>query len=145
VPREHGLAAIRKIQDMHEQISPLLFISEIRTIAADTLLDEPMLSATLRRDPLHLETELARSSKDAGENRGTTDAVQCSPALGQALRDVASPAQVALYEAARFSKTASVLTIPRVNSATNSWTRTFSIEHKCIEVACDLLVPKLRT
>ena len=41
VPREHGLAAIRKIQDMHEQISPLLFISEIRTIAADTLWMSP--------------------------------------------------------------------------------------------------------
>lgn len=35
VPREHSYAAIAAIETLHEQITPHLFITEIRTIAAD--------------------------------------------------------------------------------------------------------------
>jgi len=41
VPREHALAAIRAIDRLAEQVAPLLLISEIRTIAADTLWMSP--------------------------------------------------------------------------------------------------------
>jgi alditol oxidase len=37
VPRQHAVAAIRAITGLYEQLAPLLMISEIRTIAADTL------------------------------------------------------------------------------------------------------------
>lgn len=37
VPRQHALAAIRAIHELRERVSPLLLISEIRTIAADDL------------------------------------------------------------------------------------------------------------
>jgi alditol oxidase len=41
VPRPHAVAALRKIRGLHERITPLLFISEIRTIAADNLWMSP--------------------------------------------------------------------------------------------------------
>lgn len=41
VPRKHGLEAMMAIQKMGAQISPHLFISEIRTIAADNFLMSP--------------------------------------------------------------------------------------------------------
>jgi xylitol oxidase len=37
VPREHGYAAIRAVEELHEKISPHLFITELRAIAADDL------------------------------------------------------------------------------------------------------------
>jgi xylitol oxidase len=37
VPRQHAGAAIRAITGLHAQIAPHLMISEVRTIAADTL------------------------------------------------------------------------------------------------------------
>jgi xylitol oxidase len=37
VPRQHAIAALRAVAHLHEKISPLLLISEIRTIAADDL------------------------------------------------------------------------------------------------------------
>ena len=41
VPREHAIAALRKVSKLRQQVTPLLFISEIRTIAADTLWMSP--------------------------------------------------------------------------------------------------------
>jgi xylitol oxidase len=37
VPRQHAVAAFRAIAELHEQIAALLMISEVRTVAADTL------------------------------------------------------------------------------------------------------------
>jgi alditol oxidase len=37
IPRQHAVAAYRAIAELHEQIAPLLMISEVRTVAADTL------------------------------------------------------------------------------------------------------------
>jgi xylitol oxidase len=37
VPREHGYAAIRAVEELHAKITPHLFITELRTIAADDL------------------------------------------------------------------------------------------------------------
>ena len=37
VPRSHAVPALRAVQQMRDQIAPLLLISEVRTIAADTL------------------------------------------------------------------------------------------------------------
>jgi xylitol oxidase len=37
VPREHAVAAVRAVTQLHERIAPVLMISELRTIAADTL------------------------------------------------------------------------------------------------------------
>jgi alditol oxidase len=37
VPRRDAVAAVRAVAQLHEQITPLLMISELRTIAADTL------------------------------------------------------------------------------------------------------------
>jgi xylitol oxidase len=41
VPRQHAVAALRAITGLHEQIAPFLMISEVRTIAADTLWMSP--------------------------------------------------------------------------------------------------------
>jgi alditol oxidase len=41
VPRQHAVAALRAVGQLHEQIAPLLMISEVRTIAADTLWMSP--------------------------------------------------------------------------------------------------------
>ena len=41
VPRQHAVEAILAIQRLHDQISPHLLISEIRTIAADDLWMSP--------------------------------------------------------------------------------------------------------
>lgn len=41
VARENGYAAIRAVQELHEQISPHLLITELRTIAADDLWMSP--------------------------------------------------------------------------------------------------------
>ncbi|MEO7913125.1 MAG: D-arabinono-1,4-lactone oxidase [Roseiflexaceae bacterium] len=41
VPRQHAVAALRAIAELHQQIAPFLMISEIRTIAADTLWMSP--------------------------------------------------------------------------------------------------------
>jgi xylitol oxidase len=41
VPRRHGVAAIKAIMALGEQVSPLLLVTEIRTIAADALWMSP--------------------------------------------------------------------------------------------------------
>jgi len=41
VPRQHAIAAIRAVSELREEIAPHLFISEIRTVAADTLWMSP--------------------------------------------------------------------------------------------------------
>ncbi len=41
VPRQHAVAALRAVAQLHEQVAPLLLISEVRTIAADTLWMSP--------------------------------------------------------------------------------------------------------
>ena len=41
VPRQHAVAALRAVDRLREQIAPLLQISEVRTIAADTLWMSP--------------------------------------------------------------------------------------------------------
>jgi alditol oxidase len=41
VPRQHAVAAFRAITQLHAQIAPLLMISEVRTVAADTLWMSP--------------------------------------------------------------------------------------------------------
>ncbi|HEU5099466.1 MAG TPA: D-arabinono-1,4-lactone oxidase [Roseiflexaceae bacterium] len=41
VPRQHAVAALRAVAQLHEQIAPVLMISEVRTIAADTLWMSP--------------------------------------------------------------------------------------------------------
>jgi xylitol oxidase len=37
VPREHAYAAIRAVEELRDRITPLLFVTEFRTIAADSL------------------------------------------------------------------------------------------------------------
>lgn len=37
VPRAQAVAALRELRALHEQIAPLLMVSEVRTVAADTL------------------------------------------------------------------------------------------------------------
>jgi xylitol oxidase len=41
VPREHGVAALRAMMALGSEISPLVLVSEVRTIAADTLWMSP--------------------------------------------------------------------------------------------------------
>jgi alditol oxidase len=41
VPRQHAVAALRAIYELRDQVAPLLQISEVRTIAADTLWMSP--------------------------------------------------------------------------------------------------------
>ena len=41
VPREHGYAAILAVEQLRDRITPLLFVSEFRTIAADDLWMSP--------------------------------------------------------------------------------------------------------
>jgi xylitol oxidase len=41
VPRQHAVAAMRAIVGLQEQMEPILWISEVRTIAADTLWMSP--------------------------------------------------------------------------------------------------------
>src|SRR5262249_46075143 len=41
VPRQHAVEALRVVAGFHEQVAPLLQISEVRTIAADTLWMSP--------------------------------------------------------------------------------------------------------
>jgi len=41
IPRQHAFAALRAIDQLREQIAPLLLISEVRTIAADDLWMSP--------------------------------------------------------------------------------------------------------
>ena len=41
VPREHAVAALRAIARLRELVAPLLLMSEVRTIAADTLWMSP--------------------------------------------------------------------------------------------------------
>ncbi len=50
VPREHGYAAIRAVEELRDQITPHLFVTEFRTIAADDL----WLSPCYRRDAMTL-------------------------------------------------------------------------------------------
>jgi xylitol oxidase len=42
VPREHGYAAIRAVEPLRDRITPLLYVTELRTIAADDLWMSPM-------------------------------------------------------------------------------------------------------
>ena len=41
VPRQHTLAALHAVGQLHEQVSPLLLITEVRTVAADNLWMSP--------------------------------------------------------------------------------------------------------
>jgi alditol oxidase len=50
VPREHAVAAIRAVRGLAAEIAPLLFVSEVRTVAADTL----WLSPAFGRDVVGL-------------------------------------------------------------------------------------------
>ena len=50
VPREQGMAAIRAVEGMRDEIAPHLFISEVRTIGADEL----WMSMAYRRDSVAL-------------------------------------------------------------------------------------------
>ena len=44
VPRQHAVAALRKVERLQAQMEPYLLISEVRTIAADTLWISPATS-----------------------------------------------------------------------------------------------------
>ena len=46
IPRQHAIAAIRTISQLRKELAPLLFISELRTIAADTLWMSPCYRQT---------------------------------------------------------------------------------------------------
>ena len=52
VPMEHGYEAMMAVEKLHEKISPHLFISEIRTIAADGL----WMSPCYKKDCVSLHT-----------------------------------------------------------------------------------------
>jgi xylitol oxidase len=41
VPREHGVAALRALMQLGERVSPLLLVTEVRTVAADRLWMSP--------------------------------------------------------------------------------------------------------
>ena len=109
VPRQHAVAAMRAVTELHEQIAPLLMISEVRTDRRRHAVDEPVLPAGLRRHPLYLETELAGGPAAAPADRSAARAIQCPPALGQALYHTAGASAIALRQAARLSTAAALL------------------------------------
>ena len=59
VPRDKGYAAILAVEQLRDQITPHLFITEFRTVAADDLLDQPLLPAAFHDDPLYVEAGMA--------------------------------------------------------------------------------------
>ena len=90
VPRQHAFPVFRAIDQFREHITPLLQISEVRTIAADDLWMSPCyqqacvaIHFTWKKD-----WPAVRNVLPLIEDRTRT--VQCSPALGQAIYDVPS-------------------------------------------------------
>ena len=59
VPRQHAVAAIRALRGQGERMAALMLMGEIRTVAADESVDEPLLPDTLRGVPLLVQAGLA--------------------------------------------------------------------------------------
>jgi xylitol oxidase len=67
VPRRHGIAAVQAVRALGREVQPVLQVSEIRTIAADSLwmspqYEQPTLAIhfTWKREPAAVEAVLAR-------------------------------------------------------------------------------------
>src|SRR5579863_2833676 len=67
VPRQHAVEAILAVERLRDQVSPLLMISEIRTIAADKLWLSPCYEQPCVT--IHLETGLAIGQEAAARDR----------------------------------------------------------------------------
>ena len=104
VPRSHAYEALRAINQLRERIAPLLYITEVRTIAADKLWMSPSFGQDSVGDPFHVEAGLGERTAGAAGYRGSACAVRRPPALGQAVYDAAGPRAIALCEAAEFRR-----------------------------------------
>ena len=85
LPRRHAVDAIEAVRALGDALRPLLQVSEIRTIAADTLWLSPQYGRTRSRStsPGRREPAVAQAVLRA---RGRARAVRRAPALGQAVR-----------------------------------------------------------
>ena len=106
---------------LHEQIAPLLMISEVRTIAADNLWMSPCYQQACVAIHFTWKLNWEAVRQLLARDRSAARAVRCPPALGQAVYHGAGAAALAVSEAAGFPTAAAHPTIHRANSAIRSW------------------------
>ena len=87
VGREHAVEAFEALDALRDRLAPLVFVSEIRTIAADDLWLSPAYGRDLGGVPLHLAPGLAGGPCPAARRRGRARAVRAPSALGEAVHD----------------------------------------------------------
>ena len=82
VARSDAVAAIEAVRGLAAEIVPLLLISELRTIAGDSLLAEPPPGARLAGAPFHLAPEAGRGRGGGGADRGRPGPVRARAPTG---------------------------------------------------------------
>ena len=119
VAREHGTAAIAALRELGPLVTPLLLISEIRAVAADTL----WLSPFYERDSITFHFTWkplgGGGARGAPAHRARARAVRAAAALGKAVRGRAR-----LTRSCRRSGSCARASTRRTNSATRSSTAT---------------------
>jgi alditol oxidase len=96
VPFDRGYDAIRAVETLHDAITPHLYITELRAIAADDLWMSMANRRLSSRDPLHLEARDQRGHEAAASNRGQARSLWRTSSLGQGIRHEEQPRRTAL-------------------------------------------------
>ena len=107
VARADAVAALLALEGLRDRLSPLVLVSEIRTVAADEL----WLSPAYRRDSVAIHftwrPDVRSSRRSAARRRSRARAIRAQAPLGQAVRDRRPGPSIALRAAARFRRAGS--------------------------------------
>jgi len=98
VPRQHAVEAILAVEKLHDQVSPSLLITEIRTIAADRLWMSPCYEQDCATIHFTWKTRLACRKQTVADHRKGTRSVQCAPTLGETVHNFSSDIEERLQE-----------------------------------------------
>ena len=124
VDRSHGPAAVEALYGLRELIRPVLQVSEIRSVAADTL----WVSPAYGRDSLGLHFTWVRDQQTVERVLEVVEAALAPyaprPALGQGLRHPSGRGRCVAIRASTTCARSSLTSTPRGSSATTSSTAT---------------------
>jgi xylitol oxidase len=98
VPRQHAVEAILAVEKLHDQVSPSLLITEIRTIAADRLWMSPCYEQDCATIHFTWKTRLACRKQTVADHRKGTRSVQRAPTLGETVHNFSGDIEERLQE-----------------------------------------------
>ena len=98
VPLDKGYEAILAVEELRDQITPHLFVTELRTIDADDLWMSMAYKRPVHGDPFHVEARMAGRQQNSAPDRGKAGPLRCAATLGEAVYSAALQAGSALSE-----------------------------------------------